>query len=335
MRLIGGITILIALFIILTGIANAVNSGLFAIEQYFFHSTAGLISLVCGGLAILLLLVSTQMPKVIRESSMRIKAFAPALKWVSKHGKDGINSIKKIKRINGMKKELKQLEEETQENVIDMENMSLEGFFREVAFTLNKPSPVIFKAWGIRRLQMDAERVRQLGNYIESVRETADQYLKLRADMFFSKEKFEHFVKANRINAENDLDLIQEKYKTAKHSEEYERRKKNADMRDREIEQEERLAKIREQNARNEFFTMAIKEFPEMPAPLKAYMFTQVHGRYPEAKRDFDIEEKITAYILKKYENEATNMDLETKKKEEEVKTQIDKLKHEREKKYG
>jgi len=318
--------VVVLIWLLIEALISMAGSSVLSIKEFFFNTAWGIVAIIAGVLSLVFFYVSAKMPKRMRESKARVKAITPMLRYTAS-GKPVIKSNLNLPP-SRMKKE------EIQETVIDMEKMSLEGFFREVTFTLNKPSPVIFKAWGLRRMELDTDRIRQLGQYIESVRGTADQYLKLRADMFFSKEKFEHYVKTNRANSDNDLDLIQEKYKTAKHSEEYERRKKDADMKDREIEQEERLGKIKEQNARNEFFNMAIKEYPEMPAPLKAYMFTQVHGRYPEAKRDFDMEEKINDYIMKKYENEVANMDLETKQKKEEVKTQIDKLKHEREKKY-
>lgn len=79
----------------------------------------------------------------------------------------------------------------------------------------------------------------------------------------------------------------------------YNRRLKEADLKDREIAQKEKLSKIEEQDQRNAFFTMAIKDYPEMPAPLKAYMFTQVHGRYPKPEGILTLRKRSLIILLK------------------------------------
>jgi hypothetical protein len=325
-KLIFGVLGLLGIYVIILGISNMMSSSFLSIMEFFFNSAWGIISLISGALSILFLIVTFKMPQRIKESKTRTNAITPILQASTDYSQSANkNSILSTK---------KNMKNEIQEKVIDMEAMSLEGFLREVAFTMNKPSPVILKGWGNKRLKLDSERVMIIGSYIQNVRSTCDQYLQLRADMFFAKDKFDYFVKANTLNAKNNLDLIKEEYKDKKWNLEHDRRVKEADLKDREIEQEEKQAKIKEQNARNEFFLMAIKEFPEMPAPLKAYMFTQVHGRYPESKRDFDLEEKINEFIMKKYDNDIENMEVETKKKKEEAKTFIEKVRHERKKKY-
>lgn len=323
--------VLILLVLLVQGVIGMVSSSVLSLKEFFFNTAWGIIALICGALSLVFFYVSSKMPKRMRESKSRTKAITPVLYSTSQ------NETQKNRLMNNKKSDIQgnhYTNKDIQETVIDLEAMSLEGFFRDVAFTLNKPTPVIFKGWGNRRLRLDEERVEILGNYIESVRGTCDQYLQLRADMFFAKDKFDYFVKANTMNAKNNLDLIKEEYKDKKWQMEYDRRLKESDLEDREVAREERRALIKEQEARNSFFTMAIKDFPEMPAPLKAYMFTQVHGRYPEAKRDFDLEEKISDYITKKYDYDIQNMSYETKKKKEEAETFVEKMKHERNKKY-
>lgn len=324
-KLLGFFAIAIVIYVIATGVFNTISSLWISLTQFLFHNTLGIIALICGICAIIFAFISYKLPPKIRESKERIKAFTPTLKLVS--------NLKAIPNKQNNKTYLN-MDQEIQKQVIDLGSLSLEGFFREVATTLNKPSPVIFKGWGNRRFELDVERVYIMSNYIQAVRGACNSFLQLQADIFFAEEKFENFVEQNKVRAEGDLDLIKEQYKDRKWNMEYERRMKEADLKDREIAQDEKRAHIEEQKARNKFFIMAIKEFPEMPAPLKAYMFTQVHGRYPEAKRDFEIEDKISDYIIKKYDNDLEDMDLDIKKKKEEVETQIEKLKHEREKKY-
>lgn len=319
------------IYLLVTGIIGMTGGMFISIKEFFLHTTWGIIALICGVVSAVLFYASSKMPKQMRESKSRVKAITPALKMSSQQ-----NSFSQNKSMNQNNDDLQDYSQNRgiQEHEIDMSSMSLEGFFREVAFTMNKPAPVIFKAWGNRRFRLDVERVNILGSYIQSVRGTCDSYLQLRADMFFAEKKFEHFVSVNAANAKNNLDLVEEQYKDVKWNMDYNRRLKEADLKDREIAQKEKLSKIEEQDQRNAFFTMAIKDYPEMPAPLKAYMFTQVHGRYPEAKRDFEIEEKISDFIMKKYDYDIQNMDYETKKKREEAKTYVEKMKHERNKKY-
>lgn len=315
-----GVIALLFVFMFL-GMFNMLSSILLKLEQFFFHNSLGIISLICTGIAILFAIIAVKLPRAIRQAKARSKPVTPVLRKLEYEHSANLSTNHTMN-------------EEIQERVIDMESMNLESFFRDIAITLNKPAPIIFKGWGNRRLELDVERVQILRDYIGNVRRTADEYLKLRADMFFSKEKFEHYVEANRVRADGDLDLIKEEYKERKWNSKYDKKMKKADLKDRKIAQKEKLAQIEEQKARNKFFVMAINEFPEMPSPLKAYMFSQVYGKNPDAKRDFDIEEKITEYMMKKYDNDIENMNLETKKKKEEVKTQIEKMKHEREKKY-
>ena len=323
-KVIGVLFSCMIVYVLILCFTNITESYVMTIREFFFHSTLGIIALICGALAVVFFYVSAKMPKRIRESSLRVKSVTPALSYTALRNEyDKTNSKLQTK---------KSMKQEIQEKVIDMEVMTLDSFFKDVAFTLNKPSPVIFKGWGNKRLELDAERVQILGDYISNVRDTCDQYLKLRADMFFSKEKFEHYVEANRMRATGDLDLIREEYKDTLWNKKHERKLKEADLEDRKIAQEERRALIKEQESRTEFFTMAIKKYPDMPAPLQAYMFTQVHGRYPDAKRDFDIEEKINEYVKKKYELEIENMKYDTIKNKEESKTFTEKMKNEREK---
>lgn len=323
--------VLILLVLLVQGVIGMASSSVLSLKEFFFNTAWGIIALIAGVTSVFFFFVSSKMPKRMRESKSRTKAITPVLYSTSE------NETQKNRLMDNKKSDIQgnhYTNKDIQETVIDLEAMSLEGFFRDVAFTLNKPAPVIFKGWGNRRLRLDEERVGILGNYIESVRGTCDQYLQLRADMFFAKDKFDYFVKANTMNAKNNLDLIKEEYKDKKWKMEYDRRLKESELEDREVAREERRALIKEQEARNSFFTMAIKDFPEMPAPLKAYMFTQVHGRYPEAKRDFEVEEKISDFIMKKYDIELENMSYETKKKKEEAETFVEKMKHERNKKY-
>jgi hypothetical protein len=323
--------ILILLVLLVQGIIGMAGSSVLSIKEFFLNTAWGIIALIAGVASLFFFYVSSKMPKRMRESKSRTRAITPVLYSTSQ------NTIENNRLMENKKSDIQGIHytnKDIQETVIDLEAMSLEGFFRDVAFTLNKPAPVIFKGWGNRRLRLDKERVAILGSYIESVRGTCDQYLQLRADMFFAKDKFDYFVKANTMNDKNNLDLIKEEYKDKKWKMEYDRRLKESELEDRQVAREERRAVIKEQEARNAFFTMAIKDFPEMPAPLKAYMFTQVHGRYPEAKRDFDLEEKISDFIMKKYDYDIQNMSYETKKKKEEAETFVEKMKHERNKKF-
>ena len=314
------IVIFILIYLLIVGASAMAGTTALSIQEFFLHTTWGLIAMISGILSLVFFFVSSKMPKAMRESKARVDSLAPVIHKLS-------NSNTKLTNI---------MSDELQEQVkeLDLQNMSLEGFFRDVAFTINKPTAIIFKGWSNHRLRLDVEHVQILGQYLQEVRATSEEYLRLKADVFFSQEKFEYFVKTNAINAKYNIDLINEQYKDLLWGYEYKRKLQEADIKDREIAQHEKLALIKEQEARNEFFTSAIKDYPDMPPALKAYMFSQVHGRFMDSGRDFGMEEKIHEYIMKKNNIEIENMGYDSQMKKEEAKTFSEKMKYERKKKY-
>jgi hypothetical protein len=131
------------------------------------------------------------------------------------------------------------------ENVIDMSKMNLDGVLKNLAKSINKPTPFILKGWSNRSLRLDVEKVNILTEYIKSIKDLGNEFLELQADAILSIEKIEHFIKTKRKKNDIELDLLTDQAENLRHIYKSEREK-------RDIENEILRADLRKKNVIND-----------------------------------------------------------------------------------
>lgn len=102
---------------------------------------------------------------------------------------------------------------------INLSEVNLQSLIGELQNTLTSPTPIFFKGWGNRRLELDVERVRLLNQYIRSIADTGQSFIRLKVDALISYDKINHLahtelneLKRQSIISDNNLKLLQDKY---------------------------------------------------------------------------------------------------------------------------
>lgn len=115
---------------------------------------------------------------------------------------------------------------------LDLSGLNLKQFqgmlSKQAAYLITKPAPVLFKAWGNRRLELDVERLSILSSYISNLCNLHSEFLNLAVEELLSYEKMESFASVKRTEfrkkereAELELDLLEDRYASLKADYEY------------------------------------------------------------------------------------------------------------------
>lgn len=216
-------------FVVLTAIAIKSYSLIIDITDFFIHSIWGWIAIVCLILSVLLFYASSKTYSDINSKKGIFSFLNKKVKNKNKNNNlvlfdnslnqnDMDNSENNIENNNDTNDKLFNYENV---NEIDLSRVSLEGLVAELAQITAKPSPIFFKGWGNRRLQLDIDRINLIRGYIESLRAAGNSFIEFQSDAVLSFEKVKNLteIKSNTLKldlAESKLrlDLVNVEYET-------------------------------------------------------------------------------------------------------------------------
>ncbi|RPI19220.1 MAG: hypothetical protein EHM58_02565 [Ignavibacteriae bacterium] len=331
------------IFVVVASLVDLSCNGWTMTKSFFTDSWAGIIAALLGLVSLLMFYGSSKSYRDVKIN----ESFLPNPKRIKRH-----NSLIKYKKESTLKQE-----ESLDHYEFDLSKMTMETLVQKMAFEMTKPGPVFFKGWGNHRLELDVERVRILGNYVEEIRKTGSSLMELHADAALSFEKIEKLTKIKRnelderlIRSELTLDFIAEenKYKIEKMSlENAEQRARirllNAQAED--IEASSITKKLTAQGQYKLLIATSKKEkeianilskgaqyFTELPPVLKSYVVAQLGSDIStNPTTDMDLHENLKEFIIRKQNAEARKLEYEADDMSEQSKTQKAKLERERE----
>lgn len=229
-RVIGGFLILGVVYVVIMILYGYLDSFVTNVGEFLFNSFWGIVALCLGIGALILFYASAKTSKHVLKAGKEIKKVKPIL----------------IKMENS-------LTQSNDSSVIDMTSVDLQGVFRSLVATLNSPTPVIFKGWGNKRLELDVDRVRIITSYIQAVQDAGEAFMDLKADAILSFEKLKALteIKKNDLKrevreSELKLDLLNAEYENKIRDIKVQVDLKEADLNLKKIEIEEREAQIKE-----------------------------------------------------------------------------------------
>ncbi len=332
----------VALFVLIGSIIDFSCNGWNISKQFFTDSGWSIVAVLAGILSLLLFYASSKSYKDVKIN----ESFLP-----------------NPKRIKNKKEELEMSNEEQSLQIqeFDLSKITMETFVQKMAYEMTKPGPVFFKGWGNRRLELDVERVRIIGAYIESIRSTGESLMQLNADAVLSYENIEKLTKIKRNEldekvrrSELNLDFVNEEYKYKIKGMELENEQKEANIRlinaqAEELEIKSITRKIKAQAKYKLIVAVSKKEkavanillkgaemFGDLPPVLKSYVLAQLGSEdSPNPSTDMDLHEQLKEFVVRKQKAEARKLEYEADDVKEQSETLKAKLKREREKYKG
>jgi len=259
---------------------------------------------------------------------------------------------------NKQKEKEYSMSEDLKAREFDLSKMTMETLVQKMAYEMTKPGPVFFKGWGNRRLELDVERVRILGFYVEEIRNTGSQLMELQADAALSFEKIECLTKIKRNElaeklrrSELLLDFIEEEHKHTVRKMALENAEKEAQVRlinaqAEEIETKNLIRKLLAQGRYKFMIATSRKErkiatilskgaesYADLPPVLKSYVLTQLGNENSVTPgTDMDLHEQLKEFIVRKHKAETQKIEYDADEHKEQSETQKAKLRREREK---
>lgn len=335
--------IALIIFVFIASIIDFSCNGWTVTKSFFTDSWAGIVAAAIGILSLIMFYGSSKSYRDVKIN----ESFLPNPK-----------RIKSPKKIKNKKKELTMSEEQSIEvKEFDLSKITMETFVKKMAYEMTKPGPVFFKGWGNRRLELDVERVRIMGTYVEEIRKTGSSLMELNADAALSYEKIEKLtkIKRNEIDerlkrSELILDFLDEENKYQIKKMELENAEKEAQIRYIKAQAEEIEIKnvTRKLIAQGEYKIMnassekekaiasilakGAESYADLPPVLKSYVLAQLGGENSQnPSTDMDLHEQLKEFIVRKQKAEARKIEYEADDFEEQSKTTKAKLKRERE----
>lgn len=329
------------IFVILGSIIDFSCNGWNISKQFFTDSAWGIIALLAGSLSLLLFYASSKSYKDVKIN----ESFLP-----------------NPKRIKNKREELDMAKEQSlQIPEFDLSKITMETFVQKMAYEMTKPGPVFFKGWGNRRLELDVERVRILGTYVESIRSTGESLMQLNADAVLSYENIEKLTKIKRNElqeklrtSELRLDFIEHEYKEKIKTITLENATREAQTRlinaQAEVLEAKSISKkikaqalyklmVAESKKEKEIANILSKgadSFGDLPPVLKSYVLAQLGSDdSPNPSTDMDLHEQLKEFVVRKQKAEARKVEYEADDVKEQSETLKAKLKREREKYKG
>ena len=96
---------------------------------------------------------------------------------------------------------------------INLSEVNLQSLVAELQNTLTSPTPIFFKGWGNRRLEIDVKRVELMNDYIKNVIATGQSFIQLKADALISYEKIELLAKKELFELKNQAEAAEYNFK--------------------------------------------------------------------------------------------------------------------------
>jgi hypothetical protein len=218
---------------------------------------------------------------------------------------------------------------------IDLSTVDLQSLVGDMKQMLTSPTPLIFKGWGNRRLELDVERVRLMDKYIQNVIAAGQSFIRLKADSLISFDKIKllankelYELRKDSEGAEYDLKLLTEKYqseliryKTDKEKMilSVEREKAEIRLLNAQASQAEAIAKQESEKAETmkvateeaevrvamiKVATGAIK-FNELPQSFQTYIAITILNADTDKLSNFDIMERVKNSLIQQAQAEA------------------------------
>ena len=172
-------------------IAGAFYSGflmtVYPIYDFFFHTRWGFLAIIFLSFSYIFGFLS----KKTREDVKLKDVIMDSVKL-------SFIELSKLFKINNIEMKNKNVSLKQQDAIVDMTKISIDGVLKNFAMEINKPAPQIFLGWGNRRLVLRNQRVKIFNDYLLSIKELGENYLKLQASAIFSYEKVSMLIDIER-----------------------------------------------------------------------------------------------------------------------------------------
>jgi hypothetical protein len=330
------IAVVIALII---AILDALDFIYIGIIDFFVHSIWGIITFFIGILSLVFFYASSRSYKDLKTN----EAF--------------LHNPRQLRKKDIFKEGSMSGEHSAQVNEFDLSSITMETLVRKMAFEMTKPGPIFFKGWGNRRLELDVERVRILGTYVEELRSTGSSLMELNADAALSYEKIEKLtrIKRNELDeklkrSEVNLDFVAEEHKHRVRKMELDNAEQEARIRimNAQAQEIEMRGLSQQLTAKGEYKMMIAKSkkdkkiasvlsegakyYKDLTPVLKSYVVAQLGSENNQnPSTDMDMHEELKKFIVRKQQAETRKMEYEAEERKEQTETQKEKLKRERE----
>lgn len=337
----GAIVLIIIIIVLIVSIADALDFVYIGIIDFFVNTTWGIITLIIGALSLIFFYASGKSYKELKIN----ESFLPNPKRFRL--KDNLKEDTLVTISD---------EESLQMHEFDLSSITMETLVKKMAFEMTKPGPVFFKGWGNRRLELDVERVKILGTYVQEIRNTGSALMELNADAALSYEKIEKLTKIRR----NELD---EQLKRSEVNLDFVKDEHNHRVRKLELDNAEQEARIRLMNAQAQEIELSgltlqlktqgeyklliakskkekeianilsegAKYYKDLTPVLQSYVVAQLGSDSSQnPSTDMEMHEELKKFVIRKQKAETKMIEYEADGKKEETETQKEKLKRER-----
>ena len=211
---------------------------------------------------------------------------------------------------------------------IDLSTIDLQSLVVDLQRVLTSPTPIFFKGWGNKRLELDARRVDMMNMYIQSVIATGQSFIRLKADAVISYDKIKllaekelNGLRQQAAESEFGLKLLDKKYEneltklttgTDIMILEVEEKKANIRRLNAEAKQEEEKAAAMKVNTKEARVRVALLEvatgeikFSELPKSYQTYILITFLNADASKLSDFEIREELKEIVKQEKQAEA------------------------------
>jgi hypothetical protein len=333
----GALVAIVIIIVLIISIIDALDFIYIGIIDFFVHTTWGIITLIIGIVSLLFFYASGKSYKELKVN----ESFLPNPKRL---------------RQQDSKKELTMSERSLGVQEFDLSSITMETLVKKMAFEMTKPGPIFFKGWGNRRLELDVERVRILGAYVDEIRRTGSSLMELNADAALSYEKIEKLtqIKRNELEeqlkrSEVNLDFVSEEHKHRVRKMELDNAEQEARIRLMNAEAQEielrglshqlktqgeyklLVAKSKKDKEIAGVLSEGAKYYKDLTPVLKSYVIAQLGSEASQnPSTDMEMHEELKKFVIRKQKAETKMLEYEADGKKEETETQKEKMKRER-----
>ncbi|MFA5011164.1 MAG: hypothetical protein WC644_04345 [Ignavibacteria bacterium] len=307
-------------------------------KQFFTDSGWGMIAIIAGFISLLLFYASSKSYKDLKIN----ESFLPNPKNFNKQNK-GRSAMSVLNKDN-------QIIE------YDLSQLTMKSLVKKMAYEMTKPGPVFFKGWGNHRLEFDVERVKIIGRYITSLRDTGNELMQLHADSILSFETIEKLTLIKRNDLQKQLEQSKVDLNFVKF--EYQHRIKIMSLEEERLEEDILMQRALREKVETENLVLklkseaeyqlmiakglketqvalilaeAVKYFNELPAVLKSYVTVQLGNENAEnPDKDMELQEQVKEFVIRKQNAEARKIEYEADENEAKKDTLKAKLERER-----
>ena len=335
----GALIAIILIIVLIVSIIDALDFVYIGIIDFFVHTTWGIITIIIGALSLIFFYASGKSYKELKIN----ESFLP--------------NPKRLRLKDNSKENTAMTEEESlQVHEFDLSSITMETLVKKMAFEMTKPGPVFFKGWGNRRLELDVERVKILGTYVQEIRNTGSALMELNADAALSYEKIEKLTKIRRNEldeqlkrSEVNLDFVKDEHKHRVRKLELDNAEQearihlmNAQAQEIELrgltlqlktqgEYKLLVAKSKKEKEIANILSEGAKYYKDLTPVLQSYVVAQLGSDSSQnPSTDMEMHEELKKFVIRKQKAETKMIEYEADGKKEETETQMEKLKRER-----